>query len=82
MRKHLVAGAAVGTLVGAFAAWTAMSSALHAGGLVALAGFLDGMMAGLGIGWLIGINVAEGIANEAEETFKPSVQHTSAIMAR
>jgi hypothetical protein len=30
------------------------------GDLVALAGILDGTLAGLGLGWLVGINVAEG----------------------
>ena len=44
-----------------------MAEALPTGGLVALAGAFDGVMAGLGIGWLIGVNVAEGTIDEAEE---------------
>ena len=67
MKKHLLSGVVVGGLFGALTAWVAMSDALPAGGLVALAGAFDGIMAGLGIGWLIGINIAEGAIDEAEE---------------
>jgi hypothetical protein len=34
---------------------------------VALAGVINGVLAGLGIGWLIGATVAEGAFDEAEE---------------
>jgi hypothetical protein len=44
-----------------------MSDAWPVGGLVTLAGAFDGIMAGLGIGWLIGINIAEGAIDEAGE---------------
>ncbi len=67
MKRHLLSGVIVGGLLGSVAAWIAMSDALPAGGLVALAGVVNGVMAGLGIGWLIGINIAEGTLEEAEE---------------
>jgi len=67
MKKHLLSGVMVGGLFGAITAWIAMSDALPAGGLVTVAGAFDGIMAGLGIGWLIGINVAEGTVDEVEE---------------
>lgn len=67
MKKHILSGVVVGGVFGVMAAWVAMSDAVPAGGLVALAGIVDGVMAGLGIGWLIGINVAEGTVDEAEE---------------
>lgn len=63
----MLSGVVVGGLFGVVAAWVAMSDAVPAGGLVALAGVVDGVLAGLGIGWLIGINVAEGAIDEAEE---------------
>jgi membrane associated rhomboid family serine protease len=67
MKKHVLSGIVVGGLFGILAAGVAMSSALPAGGLVALAAVIDGVMAGLGIGWLIGVNIAEGAVDEAEE---------------
>ncbi|MBI3300472.1 MAG: hypothetical protein HYZ72_00085 [Deltaproteobacteria bacterium] len=67
MKKHILSGVVIGGLFGVVTAWIAMSDALLAGGLVALAGVFDGIMAGLGIGWLIGVNVAEGTVDEAEE---------------
>ena len=67
MKKHVLSGVIIGSLFGVVTAWFAMSDAVPAGGLVALAGAFDGLMAGLGIGWLIGVNVAEGAVNEAEE---------------
>ncbi|MCS6927049.1 MAG: hypothetical protein NZ578_14230 [Candidatus Binatia bacterium] len=67
MKKHLLSGALVGGVFGIVTAWIAMSDAVTAGGVVALAGIVDGIMAGLGIGWLIGINVAEGSVAEMEE---------------
>jgi hypothetical protein len=67
MKKHLLSGIIVGGLFGGLTAWVAMSDALPAGGLIALAGAFDGVMAGLGIGWLIGINIAEGALDEAGE---------------
>ena len=69
MKKHIWSGVVVGGLFGALTAWVAMSDALPAGGLVALAGAFDGIMAGLGIGWLIGINIAESAVDETEEEF-------------
>ncbi len=67
MKKHILSGVVIGGFFGAVTAWLAMSDAVPAGGLVALAGAFDGVMAGLGIGWLIGVNVAEGAVDEAEE---------------
>ncbi len=67
MKKHILSGVIIGGLFGVVTAGFAMSDALPAGGLVALAGAFDGVMAGLGIGWLIGVNVAEGAVDEAEE---------------
>jgi membrane associated rhomboid family serine protease len=74
MKKHILSGVIIGGLFGVVAAWIAMSSALPAGGVVALAGAIDGIMAGIGIGWLIGVNVAEGAADEAEEEFAQLAQ--------
>lgn len=67
MKKHILSGVVVGGLFGALTAWIAMSDALPVGGLVTLAGAFDGIMAGLGIGWLIGINIAEGAVDEVDE---------------
>jgi hypothetical protein len=67
MKKHILSGILIGGIFGALTAWLAMSDAVLEGGLVALAGAFDGVMAGLGIGWLIGVNVAEGTVDEAEE---------------
>jgi membrane associated rhomboid family serine protease len=67
MNKHFLSGVIIGGLIGVVTAWFAMSDALPEGGVVALAGAFDGMMAGLGIGWLIGVNVAEGAADEVED---------------
>lgn len=67
MKKHILSGVVIGGFMGVITAWFAMSDALPQGGLVALAGAFDGVMAGLGLGWLIGINVAEGAVDEAEE---------------
>jgi hypothetical protein len=69
MKKHILSGILIGGIFGALTAWLAMAEALPEGGLVALAGAFDGVMAGLGIGWLIGVNVAEGTIDEAEEEF-------------
>jgi hypothetical protein len=71
MKKPLLSGVIVGGLLGSIAAWIAMSDALPAGGLVALAGVVNGVMAGLGIGGLIGINIAEGTLDEAEAQLTP-----------
>ena len=67
MKKHILSGILAGGIFGALTAWLAMAEALPEGGLVALAGAFDGIMAGLGVGWLIGVNVAEGAVDEAEE---------------
>jgi hypothetical protein len=67
MKKHIVSGILIGGMFGALTAWLAMAEALPEGGLVALAGAFDGVMAGLGIGWLIGVNVAEGTIDAAGE---------------
>ena len=74
MRKHILAGVIVGGLFGVITAWIAMSPAWAAGGVVALAGLADGVMAGLGMGWLIGINVAEGVVYETEEELAPMTE--------
>jgi len=50
MKKYVLSGVIIGGLFGAVTAGFAMSDALPAGGLVALAGAFDGVMAGLGIG--------------------------------
>ena len=75
MRKHIVSGVVIGGVFGVITAWIAMAPAVPAGGFVALAGMFDGVMAGLGIGWLIGINVAEGTVDEAEEALAHGVEH-------
>jgi len=67
MKKHIVSGILIGGLFGALTAWLAMAEALPEGGLVALAGAFDGVMAGLGVGWLIGVNVAESAVDAAGE---------------
>jgi hypothetical protein len=67
MKKRTLSGIIIGGAFGALVAWGAMSSALSEGGLVALAGAFEGLMGGLGIGWLIGINIAEGAVEEPEE---------------
>jgi hypothetical protein len=67
MKKHVLSGVIIGGFFGVITAWFAISDSLPAGGLVALAGAFDGVMAGSGIGWLIGVNVAEGAVDEAEE---------------
>lgn len=66
MKKPMLFGVGGGGLCGIMAAWVAMSDAVPAGGLVTLAGVVDGVLAGLGIGWLVGINVAEGTLGEAD----------------
>jgi membrane associated rhomboid family serine protease len=67
MKKHIISGVIIGSVFGVVTAWIAMSSALPAGGMVALAAALEGVMGGLGIGWLIGVNIAEGTLDEAEQ---------------
>ena len=67
MKKHYVFGILIGGLLGAITAWIAMADALPTGGLVAMAAAFDGGMAGLGVGWLIGINIAEGAVEDVEE---------------
>ena len=66
MKKHILSGVIVGTIFGAVIAWGAMSTALPYGGLVAIAAAFDGILGGIGGGWLIGITVAEG-TYEGEE---------------
>ena len=66
MKKHYLFGIVIGGILGAVTAWIAMADALPAGGLVAVAGAFDGVMAGLGVGWLIGVNIAEGAVEEEE----------------
>jgi hypothetical protein len=39
-------------------------------------------MAGLGIGWLIGVNVAEGTIDEAEEELAQTTGHGRALATR
>jgi hypothetical protein len=67
MKKHILSGIVIGGIFGAVVAWFAMVDAVPEGGVLALAGAFDGIMAGLGVGWLIGVNVAEGTIDEAEE---------------
>lgn len=58
MTKHWLAGLIVGGIFGTVTAVTAASSAWPEGGLVAFAAAFAGIMGGLGIGGLIGINIA------------------------
>ena len=67
MKKHILSGIVIGGIFGIVVAWFAMVDAVPEGGVVALAGAFDGIMAGLGVGWLIGVNVAEGTIDEAGE---------------
>jgi hypothetical protein len=73
MKKHVLAGALVGASFGTVIAAIAMSAALPEGGVVVLAGALDGVMGGLGGGWLIGMTVAEGTFLE-ETAAQPEVE--------
>jgi hypothetical protein len=82
MQKHMLSGVIVGGLFGLVTAWIAMAPALPAGGLVALAAVFDGIMAGLGIGWLIGINIAEGAVDEAEEEIAHAPGREHVLAAR
>jgi membrane associated rhomboid family serine protease len=82
MKKHMLLGVIAGGLFGLVTAWIAMASALPAGGLVALAAAFDGIMAGAGIGWLIGINIAEGAVDEAEEEIAHAPGREHALAAR
>lgn len=47
--------------------WGAIYSALSEGGLVLLAAAVDGIMAGIGIGGLIGLTIAFGAVSEEEK---------------
>jgi hypothetical protein len=67
MKKHILSGIVIGGIFGIVVAWFAMVDAVPEGGVLALAGAFDGIMAGLGVGWLIGVNVAEGTIDEAGE---------------
>lgn len=60
MKKHWLAGLIVGGVFGITTAVIAASTAWPEGGLVAFAAAFDGIMGGLGIGWLIGINISAG----------------------
>lgn len=60
MKKHWLAGFIVGGAFGITVAVIAASTAWPEGGLVALAAAFDGIMGGLGLGWLIGINISAG----------------------
>jgi membrane associated rhomboid family serine protease len=82
MKKHMLSGVIAGGLFGLVTAWIAMAPALPAGGLVALAAAFDGLMAGVGIGWLIGINVAEGAIDEAEEEVAHPHGHEHVLVTR
>ncbi len=80
MKKHILSGVIFGIFFGLIIARGAMSSALPAGGLVALAAAIIGMLAGLGGGWLIGINVAEGTFEE-EEVQRPAMARNEMSVA-
>ncbi len=82
MKKHVLSGIIIGGLFGALTAGFAMSDAVPEGGLVALAGAFDGIMAGLGIGWLIGVNVVEGTVDKAEEELAHLAQAGNLAEAR
>jgi hypothetical protein len=66
METRTVIGIIVGFDFALVIIWGAMYSALAAGGLVLLAAAVDGIMAGIGIGGLIGLNIALGAAAEEE----------------
>lgn len=72
MKKHIVAGVVVGGCFGVVFAAIAMSAALPQGGFVAFAAALDGILAGIGGGWLIGMTVAEGTFEQEE--LRPQMQ--------
>jgi hypothetical protein len=67
METRTYAGIIVGVAFGLVVAWGAMFPALSAGGLVLLAATVDGIMAGIGGGGLIGLTVAIGTFSEEEE---------------
>ncbi len=81
MKKHIWGGLITGGVFGMVTAWIAMSSAWSAGGVVALAAMVDGVMAGLGIGWLIGATVAEGAYEEAAGDRPPLAQSRRLVTA-
>jgi hypothetical protein len=58
MEKHILIGLICGLIFGAVIFWGALYPALAAGGLVAFAAGLDGFMAAIGGGGLIGVTVA------------------------
>ena len=64
MKKRTYWGIVAGTMFGLVTVWGAMVSALSVGGLALLAATVDGIMAGIGIGVLIGVNIALGAVSE------------------
>ncbi|HWP58629.1 MAG TPA: hypothetical protein VNL14_12130 [Candidatus Acidoferrales bacterium] len=67
MNKHLVAGITVGVAFTVVIVSGAAASALAEGGAVLLAAAVDGLLAGVCIGALIGANFALAGAEKAEE---------------
>jgi hypothetical protein len=67
MRPRVYSGIIAGIAFGLVIVWGAMSPALSAGGFVLLACTLDGIMAGIGGGGLIGLTIAMGAVGEEEE---------------
>jgi hypothetical protein len=58
METRVYTGIIVGVAFGLIVLWGAMSPALPAGGLVLLAAIVDGILAGIGLGGLIGSIIA------------------------
>ena len=76
METRTYAGIMVGTMTGLVIVWGATVSALSEGGLAFLAATVDGIMAGIGIGGLIGLNIALGAVLEekkADRTVLPGL---------
>jgi hypothetical protein len=69
MKKHWLAGLIVGGVFGITTAVIAASTAWPEGGLVAFAAAFDGIMGGLGIGWLIGINISAGDLDMEDDAY-------------
>ena len=69
MTKHWLAGLIVGGMFGTVTTVIAASTAWSEGGLVAIAASWAGVLGGLGIGGLIGINIAAGEADMEDDAY-------------
>jgi hypothetical protein len=68
MKKRTVAGILSGLIYGIVIIWGAASPAFEAGGSVALAASLVGLLGAIGGGGLVGLTVAVGVEEETKET--------------